>query len=122
MNSCLEKGHFPDQQKTALILPLPKKAIHYLHIIKDILFTVLLDKLQDLNANWTTKSKYIMGSEYTSPKRNGTEIAERIRKFYFGDQVINSSTFQELTKVGRYSSKNSRYSYCVLNTTFFKNQ
>lgn len=59
----------------------------------------LRDRLPNLNANWETVWKYVLYTEFTAPQENATEIAKKIKHFYFGDQEISNSTFQELTKV-----------------------
>lgn len=55
--------------------------------------------MPEVNAYWTTLSKFFLYTEFTAPPGEAREIAEKMRQFYLGNREINNSTLQRLTQV-----------------------
>lgn len=63
---------------------------------------ILLDKnsTDELNNNWNEHIPHLLDYDYTIS--NGslrTRIAQDIKKFYFGDEIVSMKTKNDLTKV-----------------------
>lgn len=64
-------------------------------------FVLLEDNIDDLNNNWNTHVPHFLDYDYTiSNESLRKKIAQDIKKFYFGNQIISLETKNNLTKVG----------------------
>lgn len=61
---------------------------------------MLLNHTEMVDKNWTSLSKVFFQYMDTIPDSKETEIAERIRDFYFpGGQTIDNTKLEQLTQV-----------------------
>lgn len=56
--------------------------------------------IDELNSNWNENLPHLLDYNYTiSNEYLRTKIAEEIKKFYFGDQIVSIKTKSNLVKV-----------------------
>lgn len=63
-------------------------------------FILVEDAMNELNNNWNEYIPHLLDYNYTISNENlRTKIAQDIKRFYFGDQMISMNTKTNLVKV-----------------------
>jgi len=84
-----------------------------------LIFAALIlieDALNDINSNWNEILPHLLDYNYTiSNESQRTEIAQDIKEFYFGDNMVSKKTKSNFVKVGSILFHNNLAKYNIYN-------
>jgi hypothetical protein len=65
-----------------------------------LIFIALKEFIDELNSNWDECIPHLLDYNYTiSNEYLKTKVAQDIKKFYFGDQMVSTKTMSNIIKV-----------------------